>query len=54
MSKDDVRTPKKPLDSDETKSKLIELLQHPETNIKNLMVIQNEIIIVFNNKPINI
>jgi hypothetical protein len=41
----------KPLDSNEAKAKLIELLQHPETNIKNLMLIGDEIIIVFNNLP---
>ncbi|MFA5934985.1 MAG: hypothetical protein WC827_03820 [Candidatus Paceibacterota bacterium] len=40
-----------PLNSEEMKAKLIELLQNPETNIKNLMVIQDEIIIVFNNLP---
>lgn len=41
----------KSLDSEEMKTKLVELFQNPKTDIKNLMIIANEMIIVFNNLP---
>ena len=37
--------------SEELKAQLIALLQNPETNIKNLMIIADEMIIVFNHLP---